>query len=63
MGGFGDRHHPFKKGKKKNKGKKVKGALDPSQTNKVKADQTDARCSTVRSEDSGRETILFTKHP
>ena len=43
MGGFGG-CHPLKKGKKKSKGKKVQGAPGPSQTKKVKADQTNAEC-------------------
>ena len=33
---------PFRKGKKKSKGKKVQYAPSPSQTKKVKANQTDA---------------------
>ena len=43
--GYGDRRHPFRKGKKKkNKEKRMQGALGSSQTRKVKADQTDVEC-------------------
>ena len=43
VGGSGDRR-PFGKGKKKKKGKKVQSAPGPSQTRKVKADQSGAEC-------------------
>ena len=43
--GSGDRCHPFrKKKKKKSMGRRVQDAPGPSQTKKVKADQTDVEC-------------------
>ena len=52
MEGFGYHHRPFRKEKKnKKRGRRVQGAPGPSQTKKVKADQTDAECFYCRKQE------------